>query len=313
MGRKPENWIRIHRATLEKNELDNLADFLGIDIQHTMGCLSFVWLWADTIADEDAIINASVKRVDLAANREGFFAAMVKVGWAKDLGDGRIQFPGLQTAAARTQKDSLRPSRAKKIPTAKGARAEQSKAEESVLPPDGGIMHPKIAEAPPHPATLFLAKHVADAYPIRSDPRRIQQEAAKAIERIKSGQIDKPRDLPAIEQWPPETLRDCSEWLKARVQLYAKTVGDRVDKKGTFWIMGDNYALTPTDWANAIRKPGTPAAPEPVNLPPMKPSERAQHFQRLVKSFPDCAGMDPQNPALDKKFAAIQQALLPKP
>lgn len=75
------DWIKFEKSTMDKPEVIEMADILGIDPDAVIGKLLRVWSWFDShSADGNApvTLEALLNRI---TNISGFCDAMEKVGW----------------------------------------------------------------------------------------------------------------------------------------------------------------------------------------------------------------------------------------
>lgn len=79
------DWIKVEHATLDKPEVYEIAEILGISPEEVVGRLLRVWFWFDEQTENGNAVNVTsvtlVKRLVTVSGLEGFPEAMKKVGW----------------------------------------------------------------------------------------------------------------------------------------------------------------------------------------------------------------------------------------
>lgn len=79
------DWIPIERATLEKPEVLEIAEVLGLDPDTVIGKLLRVWFWFDEQTENGNAVGVTsvtlLKRICNMTGVQGFGEAMQKVGW----------------------------------------------------------------------------------------------------------------------------------------------------------------------------------------------------------------------------------------
>lgn len=85
-------WIKIDTTTPDKPEVYQIARILGISRAEVMGCLLYLWIWADrhSISGHDFVTHES--DIDEIVRKENFGKAMREVGWLKG-DEGAVTIP----------------------------------------------------------------------------------------------------------------------------------------------------------------------------------------------------------------------------
>ena len=85
-------WIKMRTDLREDPTVFRLAELLGIDELHVVGCLFCFWAWVDKHAVDGHVDGATSRMIDKVSDRAGFADAMVAVGWLVVDGAG-VQIP----------------------------------------------------------------------------------------------------------------------------------------------------------------------------------------------------------------------------
>ena len=86
------DWIKFQHATLDKPELDQMANILSIDIDSVgFKCLRF-WVWADQQSVDGDALSVTEAFIDRLVFAPGFSKALRKVGWLEGR-DGKLSIP----------------------------------------------------------------------------------------------------------------------------------------------------------------------------------------------------------------------------
>ena len=72
-----------------------MAEALGIDELHVVGCLFCFWAWADKHAVDGRVDGATTRLVDKVSMASGFADALVSVGWLK-FDEAGLQIPNFE-------------------------------------------------------------------------------------------------------------------------------------------------------------------------------------------------------------------------
>ena len=74
-------WIKMRTDLPADPTVFRLAELLGVDELHVVGCLFCFWAWADKHAVDGHVDGATSRMVDKVSCRDGFADAMISVGW----------------------------------------------------------------------------------------------------------------------------------------------------------------------------------------------------------------------------------------
>jgi hypothetical protein len=86
------DWIKIEHVTIDKPEVDQMANILSIDHDAVVGkCLRF-WIWADQQTEDGNAVSVTKTFLDRLVFCPGFAAALAKVGWLNGR-DGHYSIP----------------------------------------------------------------------------------------------------------------------------------------------------------------------------------------------------------------------------
>lgn len=82
------DWIKFEKATIDKPEVFEIAEALGIEDDAVIGKLLRVWAWADSNCHADGVTSVTLlSRIDRMVSVPNFGQAMIKVGWLIRHGD----------------------------------------------------------------------------------------------------------------------------------------------------------------------------------------------------------------------------------
>ena len=75
------DWIKMRVDLKDDPSVFKLAELMGVDELHVIGCLFCFWAWADKHAVDGRVDGATSRLVDRVSSTPGFSAAMEQVGW----------------------------------------------------------------------------------------------------------------------------------------------------------------------------------------------------------------------------------------
>jgi hypothetical protein len=75
------DWIKLETATPDKPEIDQIADFLGIDHDAVLGKLVRLWIWADQQTVDGNALSVTKKMLGRITFAEDFADALISCGW----------------------------------------------------------------------------------------------------------------------------------------------------------------------------------------------------------------------------------------
>lgn len=137
-------WIKVDHTTVDKPEVMQMADALGMPPEQVMGHIVRVWVWADQQSLDGHAISVTEKGVDRVARHAGFAEAMRKAGWLLGT-DGAISFPNFDRHNGETAKTRALASRRKVTERSRSKRDNSVTREEknrsknkTTTPPNGG-------------------------------------------------------------------------------------------------------------------------------------------------------------------------------
>jgi len=96
-------WIKVEHSTPDKPEVHRMADILGIEPEHVVGCLLRIWIWADQQIAGSNAVSVTASLVNRLSGVSDFADALVTVGWLERTGDG-IAFPNFERHNGQTAK-----------------------------------------------------------------------------------------------------------------------------------------------------------------------------------------------------------------
>lgn len=101
------DWIKFEHATPDKEEVDIIANYLGIDPDAVIGKLLRLWIWADQQTVDGNALRVTQAFLDRITFCAGFADALRKAGWLEGR-EGRLSIPNFarhngQSAKKRAQ------------------------------------------------------------------------------------------------------------------------------------------------------------------------------------------------------------------
>lgn len=75
------DWIRMRVDLRDDPAVFKLAERLGVDEMHVIGCLFCFWAWADKHSVDGVVDGATTRLVDKITSTNGFADALASVGW----------------------------------------------------------------------------------------------------------------------------------------------------------------------------------------------------------------------------------------
>ncbi len=89
------DWIKMRADLRDDPAVLRMAEALGIDELHVVGCLFCFWAWADKHAVDGRVDGATTRLVDKVSMASGFADALVSVGWLK-FDESGLQIPNFE-------------------------------------------------------------------------------------------------------------------------------------------------------------------------------------------------------------------------
>lgn len=102
------DWIKIEHATVDKPEVFQIAELLGVDPDTVVGKLVRIWVWADVQTLNGNAVTVTTATIDRIAYLSGFAAALIKVGWLivrRSNDSESLQFPNFDRHNGQTAKN----------------------------------------------------------------------------------------------------------------------------------------------------------------------------------------------------------------
>lgn len=122
------SWIKMNEGLQDHPKVMAIADELGIDEIHVIGCLYVIWNWVDKHSENGEMRTVSV-RLDSYVRTVGFCAAMEKVGWVEKK-EGVLVFPRFSENNGKTAKS--RALEARRSESNRGKQVKNKDVKESV-------------------------------------------------------------------------------------------------------------------------------------------------------------------------------------
>lgn len=85
-------WIPVEHATARKPEILELSELLSIHPDQAFGLCFRFWCWCDSNLETGNASRVTLSMLDTLLERNGFAAALVKVGWLR-VRDGSLEVP----------------------------------------------------------------------------------------------------------------------------------------------------------------------------------------------------------------------------
>jgi hypothetical protein len=325
-----------------------IAQAIGIksnqDHRFAIGIIFDFWAYAGEMSSDGFMPHTTPDFLDNTIRCKGITKAMASVGWVQIEANGvrclewesynsRCAKARVQTAKrvakhrAKRNSESITPSVTSPLPTGQDRRGEKdtysappeipvAKATESVCDsPDelhgqaeaffgGGASHadgPVIGDivrptSQPNSSSRYLAKQIFAHWPNKTEIVSAHTAIGKAIEMSRA-----------------DGVADPVERLTAIAKHAGMVLGKHAPKASFFFGTGACFDA-PESWMSRLSKEARAECEPRLNAakPGTKPppaDQRAGLWERFLKSFPSCAGMDPQDPKLDSKWILVADAV----
>lgn len=107
------DWIKLEHGILDKPEVMELSEILGISAYEVVGHLVEFWFWCDrNLSPECPQAKGTKRGLDRVAGRDGFGDALISVGWLS-YQDGYFSVPNYDTHLSRSAKQRAKDQRKK--------------------------------------------------------------------------------------------------------------------------------------------------------------------------------------------------------
>lgn len=107
------DWIKLEHGILDKPEVMELSEILGISAYEVVGHLVEFWFWCDrNLSPECPQAKGTKRGLDRVAGRDGFGDALIAVGWLI-YQDGYFSVPNYDTHLSRSAKQRAKDQRKK--------------------------------------------------------------------------------------------------------------------------------------------------------------------------------------------------------
>lgn len=107
------DWIKLEHGILDKPEVMELSEVLGISAYEVVGHLVEFWFWCDrNLSPECPQAKGTKRGLDRVAGRDGFGDALIAVGWLS-YEDGYFSVPNYDTHLSRSAKQRAKDQRKK--------------------------------------------------------------------------------------------------------------------------------------------------------------------------------------------------------
>jgi len=121
------DWIKIEHALIDKPEVFQIADSLGLSDDAVVGLLVKFWCWVDrNLSAFCPTISGQLSQVDRVVSCTGFGQAMVDAGWL-DNASGRIIIPNYELHLTQTAKQRALEAKRKRLRRAETSGLSQDK------------------------------------------------------------------------------------------------------------------------------------------------------------------------------------------
>jgi hypothetical protein len=118
------DWIKMRVDLRDDPAVFKLADRLGIDELHVVGCLFCFWAWCDKHAVDGHVDGATSRLIDKVSTVSGFSDAMAEVGWLHVTETG-IEIPHFERHNGESAKErGLKNARQARWRASKGANVD---------------------------------------------------------------------------------------------------------------------------------------------------------------------------------------------
>jgi hypothetical protein len=118
------DWIKMRVDLRDDPAVFKLADRLGIDELHVVGCLYSFWAWCDKHAVDGHVDGATTRLIDKVSTVPGFADAMAEVGWLNVIENG-IEIPHFERHNGESAKErGLKNARQARWRASKGANVD---------------------------------------------------------------------------------------------------------------------------------------------------------------------------------------------